>query len=113
MHKIEELWIDYELACRNNCNYVKAWNCAIKMAAINKRDLLSELREVYDLCKIEDYEGQNIRIRQVTYLLIDECETRLRKGMPLLTKELKERDANEATFRIDEDVPGIFVAKKL
>ncbi|MGI1820055.1 hypothetical protein ACRPK1_07785 [Lactobacillus johnsonii] len=47
------------------------------------------------------------------YLLIDECETRLRKGMPLLTKELKERDVNEATFRIDEDVPGVFVAKKL
>ena len=43
MHKIEELWIDYELACRS-CNYVKAWNYAIEMAEINKIDLLSELR---------------------------------------------------------------------
>lgn len=112
MHRIEELWIDYELVCRS-CNYVKAWNYAIEMAEINKIDLLSELRGIYDLCKIEDYEGQNTQIQQATYLLIDECETRLRKGMPLLTKGLKERDVNEATFRIDEDVAGVFVAKKL
>lgn len=83
MHKIEELWIDYELACRS-CNYVKEWNYAIEMAEINKLDLLNELREIYDLCKIEDYEGQELQVRQITDLLIDACKVRLRKGLPLV-----------------------------
>lgn len=54
MHKIEELWIDYELACRS-CNYVKAWNYAIEMAEINKLDLLSE---VIKLSKTSEYEKE-------------------------------------------------------
>ena len=37
MHKLEELWIDYELACRS-CNYVKAWNYAIEMAEIRDKN---------------------------------------------------------------------------